>query len=239
MVKTIKVGHLYPKQMNVYGDMGNFITLRYRLEARGFKVEYLAMDSAKDLFSKPDIVIGGGGQDSNQDKVQADLMKNKQLIIDLAEGGTVMLMICGMYQLFGNRFVVSEDHVIDGIGVFDAETLAGGERLIGNVVVESAYGSLVGFENHSGKTRLGVGIQPLGRVVKGSGNNGETGEEGAVYNNVFGSYLHGPLLAKNPKFADILIKAAIDRKFGGSEELLSLDDSFEITASEIASKRPR
>lgn len=239
MVKTIKVGHLYPKQMNVYGDMGNFITLRYRLEARGFKVEYLAIDSAKDLSSKPDILIGGGGQDSNQDKVQADLMKNKQRIIDLAEDGTVMLMICGMYQLFGNRFVVSKDHVIDGIGVFDAETLAGEDRLIGNVVVESAYGSLVGFENHSGRTRLGSRVESLGRVVKGGGNNGETGEEGAVYKNVFGSYLHGPLLAKNPKFADALIEKAVKRKFGNSEEMLAIDDSFENAASEIASKRPR
>jgi len=239
MVKTITIGHLYPKQMNVYGDTGNFITLRYRLETRGYKVVYQALDSAKDLVNKPDIVIGGGGQDSNQDKVQADLMKNKQLIVNLAEDGVVMLMICGMYQLFGNRFVASKDHVIDGVGVFDAETLAGEDRLIGNVVVESAYGSLVGFENHSGRTRLGVGVKSLGRVVKGSGNNGETGEEGAVYNNVFGSYLHGPLLARNPKFADILIKTAIDRKFGGSEELLPLDDSFEIAASEIASKRPR
>jgi CobQ-like glutamine amidotransferase family enzyme len=237
--QLIVIGHLFSKQMNVYGDMGNIITLRYRLEARGFRVEYTPIDDATDLkIVKPDIIVGGGGQDSNQDLVQGNLLKNKTLINNLAENGTVMLMICGLYQLFGHRFVVGQDHVIEGIGVFDLETIAGDSRLIGNIVVDSQWGRLVGFENHSGRTMLGTGVKPLGTVIKGVGNNDIAGDEGAVYNNVFGSYLHGPMLAKNPVFTDELIKRMLHNK-GISEELDQLDDEVERMAATLAAKRPR
>lgn len=235
MVKRrIVIGHLYPKQMNVYGDMGNVITLKYRLEARGIAVEYKPIDSIAELKdNKVDILIGGGGQDSNQDVVQADLIKHRQILRDLAEADTVMLMICGLYQLFGHRFIVSEDHVIKGIGIFDLETRASENRLIGNVVVDSPFGRLVGFENHSGRTTLGSEVKPLGTVIRGAGNNGETNDEGAVYKNVFGSYLHGPCLVKNPQFADELIKRAL-----GNNDLALLDDRLELKAAEVARKRP-
>lgn len=237
--KIITIGHLYPKQMNVYGDMGNVITLKYRLEARGFVVDYRPIDDAADLkIIKPDILVGGGGQDSNQDVVQGNLVKNKTLINNQAESGVVMLMICGLYQLFGQRFIVTDKHIIEGIGVLDLETKAGDTRLIGNVVAESAWGELVGFENHSGRTTLGTGVKPLAKISKGAGNNGETGDEGAVYNNVFGSYLHGPCLAKNPKFADELIKRALKNR-GETAELSLLDDSIEHMAAKLAAKRPR
>lgn len=238
MVKHITIGHLYPKQMNVYGDMGNIISLRYRLEARGFTVRYLPLDSAASLNEKIDILVGGGGQDSNQDLVQKDLLKHKSQITKMAEEGMVMLMICGLYQLFGRRFVVNKTHTIEGIGLFDAETIAGENRLIGNVIIDSKWGKLVGFENHSGRTRLDSTAQPLGVVIKGAGNNGETGDEGAVFNNVFGSYLHGPFLAKNPEFADELIKRALQKR-GENTVLEPIDDEFEIRAQQIAMKRPR
>ena len=238
MVK-VTIGHLYPKQMNVYGDMGNIITLRYRLETRGFTVDYQPIDDAGDLkLIKPDILIGGGGQDSNQDVVQGNLVKNKTLIKNQAESGAVMLMICGLYQLFGHRFIVSDHHIIENIGVLDLETKAGETRLIGNVVADSRWGRLVGFENHSGRTTLGSDVKALGKVIKGAGNDSQSGEEGAVYNNVFGSYLHGPMLAKNPEFADELIKRALKNK-GESDQLEPLDDEIENIAAKIAAKRPR
>lgn len=235
----ITIAHLYPKQMNVYGDMGNIITLRYRLESRGYKVKYEPVDDVAQLkFIKPDIIIGGGGQDSNQDVVQKNLVMNKTLLKNMAENGVVMLMICGLYQLFGHRFIVSDDHVIEGIGLLDLETRAGETRLIGNVVAESAWGTLVGFENHSGRTTLGSGVEPLAIVKKGAGNNGESKDEGAIYKNVFGSYLHGPCLAKNPVFADELIQRAL-KNMGIEENLNPLDDDFEAMAAKYASKRPR
>lgn len=240
MVKPkIIIGHLYPKQMNVYGDMGNVITLTYRLEQRGFDVSYKPIDSVSELQkAKVDILVGGGGQDSNQDVVQLDLTRNKQLLKQLAEDGMPMLMICGLYQLFGHRFIVSESHVIEGIGVLDIETKAGDTRLIGNVVAKSSFGVLVGFENHSGRTFLSDGASPLATVVKGAGNNGETRDEGAIYNNVFGSYLHGPCLAKNPQFADEIIKRSFSQK-GLSTELTAIDDSIEKRAAALAMRRPR
>lgn len=238
-MKQVTIGHLYPKQMNVYGDMGNIITLRYRLEKRGYQVKYVPIDTATDpSLNKVDILVGGGGQDSNQDTVQQDLLKAKKTLYTMAEDGVVMLMICGMYQLFGHRFIVSSGHIIEGVGVLDLETVASEERLIGNVVVESDFGTLVGFENHSGRTTLGANVRPLGSVKKGAGNNGKTSDEGAVYHNVFGSYLHGPLLAKNPVFADELISRALKKRYGGGE-LTPLDDEYELSAQAIASKRPR
>lgn len=239
MNKKMVIGHLYPKQMNVYGDMGNIIALRYRLEAYDYEVEYVALNSLQQ-FNKQniDILVGGGGQDSNQGIIQEDLLEFGSELKSQCEDGLVCLMICGMYQMFGNRFVLPDTTQIDGIGIIDAETKAGESRLIGNVNVQSDYGLLVGFENHSGRTYLGHGMKSLGQVEKGAGNNGETGEEGAVVNNVFGSYLHGPALVKNPVFADELIKRALERR-GESSDLPALDDFLELQAARIASKRPR
>lgn len=156
----------------------------------------------------------------------------------MADDGVVMLTICGTYQLFGHRFVTADQKVIKGISIFDLETQGSDERLIGNTVIKSAYGELVGFENHSGKTFLADKQQALGRVVKGAGNNGQDGGEGAVCKNAFGTYMHGPILPKNPAFADELLTRAILRKYG-VVELAPLPDREELAAAKIAKSRPR
>lgn len=239
MVGKIVIGHLYPKQMNVYGDMGNIITLKYRLEQRGYTVEYRMLDSLKELNDHTlDILVGGGGQDSNQGLVQQDLLKYAAELKGQCEDGLVGLMICGMYQMFGHRFILPDGREIPGAGVLDLETSAGDKRLIGNVVIQTDLGRLVGFENHSGRTYLSSGLKPLGRVVKGLGNNGEDGQEGVVYKNIIGSYMHGPALAKNPTLADDLIIRALKRK-GQEHKLEPLDDFIEHQAAMLAAKRPR
>lgn len=236
---TIVLGHLYPKEMNVYGDMGNIITLRYRLEARGFGVTYRPVETLKELETLDvDILVGGGGQDSNQELIQADIIKHAPVLKALCNDGLVCLMICGMYQMFGHRFVLPSGEEIPGAGVIDIETRGGSSRLIGNIVVESAFGNLVGFENHSGRTYLGPGVTPLGKVVRGFGNNSEDGWEGVLERNIFGSYMHGPLLAKNPQFADeLLTRSLLRRGYGAS--LKELDDTLELTAASVAIKRPQ
>lgn len=240
MVKReLTIGHLYPKQMNVYGDMGNIITLKHRLQQRDIEFEYLEVDSLETILEKKiDILIGGGGQDSNQELVQNDLQKYGPELVNQCNDGMVALMICGMYQLFGNKFILSDGSEVAGIGFFNMETRAGQDRLIGNVVIDSVYGKLVGFENHSGRTYLHNGLVPLGKVLKGAGNNGEDGTEGAIHKNVFGTYMHGPGLAKNPQLADELISRALVRKYG-TADLAQIDDSIEQRASAVASKRPR
>lgn len=236
---TIVIGHLYPKQMNVYGDMGNVITLRYRLERRGFKVEYVVLNSLKDMEGrKIDILLGGGGQDSNQGVVQKDLLRSAKELQSQCDDGLVCLVICGMYQMFGHRFILPDGSEIAGAGILDLQTVAGEERLIGNIVIDTSFGRLVGFENHSGRTYLGSGLDPLGSVIQGAGNNGEDSTEGVVYKNIFGSYMHGPALAKNPTLADELISRALDRK-GIHPVLDPLNDSIELQAAMIAAKRPR
>jgi CobQ-like glutamine amidotransferase family enzyme len=240
MVKQkIIIGHLYPKQMNVYGDMGNVITLRYRLEQRGYEVAYEALNTLAEMkYQKIDILVGGGGQDSNQGLIQNDLQKYAGELKSQCDDGLVTLMICGMYQLFGHRFVLADSTEIAGAGILDLETKAGESRLIGNVVTQSKFGKLIGFENHSGRTYLGSGLAPLGKVLKGAGNNGEDQFEGAVYKNTFGTYMHGPVLAKNPQFADELLTRALAKK-GISESLNPLDDFIEHQAARFAMKRPR
>ena len=228
---------LYPDEMNIYGDNGNLLVLQKRTQWHGFDVEIVRHEVGSKFDSDVDIIIGGGGQDSGQDKITDDLLKNGNTIKKLASSGVPMLVICGMYQLFGKYFE-TDSHRIDGIGLFDAYTKAGEGRLIGNVVVETEFGDLVGYENHSGLTTLGKTQKPLGVVLKGGGNNGTDKTEGARIYNVFGSYLHGPLLPKNPMLADELIKLAAINKFGEFKPQ-EIDDSIAIKAHDIAATRPR
>lgn len=238
MKKVITIGHLYPKQMNVYGDMGNIITLRYRLEKRGFRVVYKPLESLKEFdTSEVDILIGGGGQDSNQGLIQEDLLQNKASLIAACNNGLSVLVICGMYQLFGRRFILADGEEIKGLGILDIETYASQDRLIGNIVVNSTFGKLVGFENHSGRTYLGASMQPLGTILGGAGNNGEDQTEGVIDRNIFGTYMHGPALAKNPVLADELIKRALIVR-GQNTVLEPLDDFLELEAARQAIKRP-
>lgn len=236
-MKTIEIVHLYPNEMNTYGDRGNILTLVRRCEWYGYQPVVRHHHAGDELPLTADIVLGGGGQDSAQAEIQRDILAIAERMHELADKQTPMLMVCGSYQLLGHRFVTQDHHEIRGIGIFDAETYGSGQRLIGNVRSETdCAGPLFGFENHSGRTYLGKTQQPLGLVTRGSGNNGEDKTEGARTNNVFGTYLHGPILPNNPRFADLLIRIAATNKYGECNER-PLDDSIAAQARESAVKR--
>ena len=237
--KSITILQLYPRDMNIYGDWGNTLTLKRRLEWHGYKVN-LAEYNPGDTFPKDvDLIVGGGGQDSGQDIIQNDLLAISQKLHALANDDVPMLMICGLFQLFGKFFKTQDGHIIKGIGLLDLETHAGPERLTGNIITESKeFGEIIGYENHSGQTFLGSGVTPLGRVIKGAGNNGQDDHEGARYRNVIATYMHGSLLPKNPAIADFLIEKAVMRKYGEFTPTV-IDDRFATQARAIAAKRPR
>lgn len=238
-MKKLTLAYLYPAEMNIYGDRGNVMALQKRLQWRGYDLDVVEVEPGVTFdITTADFVFGGGGQDKGQEVIAKDLQARSKDLNEAAEDGVVMLAICGTYQLFGHEFVTLEGHTIPGIGIFDLKTMGSKTRMIGNIVVNSPYGELVGFENHSGQTELGVGQEPLGMVKKGRGNNSRSREEGAVYKNVFGTYLHGPVLPKNPRLADELIARAFRRR-GLANELKPLDDSLELQAAKIAATRPR
>jgi CobQ-like glutamine amidotransferase family enzyme len=239
MSKTIRLLQLYPRDMNIYGDWGNTLTLKRRIEWHGYDVELLEYNPGDSFPDDVDLIVGGGGQDSGQSVIQDDLQKIGPKLKELADADTPMLVICGLYQLFGKFFKTKDDVVIPGISIFDIETHGGPERLIGNIVTESSeFGKIIGYENHSGLTYLGKGVQPLGKVIRGAGNNGQDEFEGARYKNVIGSYLHGSLLPKNPSIADWLIEQAVTRKFGDFTPTV-IEDRFASEARAVALKRPR
>jgi CobQ-like glutamine amidotransferase family enzyme len=200
-------------------------------------LDRVAVGETYDL-ERADIVVAGGGEDESQLAVAEDLQRRSQSVHDAVGSGVVFLTICGTYQLFARRFVTHDGQEIPGIGVFGAETHGGAKRMIGNIVVGTPWGRLVGFENHSGRTILDEGQSPLGSVEKGNGNNDRTGDEGAVTLNAFGTYLHGSLLPKNPAFADELLLRALRRRHGDGFELPPLDDSLERQAADAAARRP-
>ena len=237
--KKITIVQLYPKDMNIYGDWGNTLTLKRRLEWHGYTPELFEYNQGDTLPKNIDIVIGGGGQDSGQDKIHEDLLAIGSSLHKFADSGVPMLMICGLYQLFGKFFKTQEGHILEGINILDIETHAGPERLIGNTIVKSSeFGDIIGYENHSGQTFLSRHMAPLGHIVKGAGNNGQDGTEGVRYKNVVGSYLHGSLLPKNPLIADFLIEQAVVRRYGEFTPTV-IDDHFATQARIVAEKRPR
>jgi len=185
-----------------------------------------------------DILLGGGGQDAAQGNIGRDFVSRGPELRAMADDGVVMLTICGSYQLLGDHFLTKDGQRIEGVGVLDVVTNGSDHRLIGNNHLDTDWGRLVGFENHSGLTELGSEVQPLGRTVSGRGNNGRDLTEGAVRDNVFGTYLHGPVLAKSPRFADELLRRALGRR-GLPNELEPLDDSLALAAADVASRRPR
>lgn len=236
---SLHIVHLYPKEMNIYGDTGNRLVLQKRAQWRGVQVKVSLVGVGDKLPADADIIIGGGGQDAGQDKIQDDLQTRASDLQRMADEQVVMLMICGMYQLFGRAFITHDGAVIKGIGVLPLETVGGDTRMIGNTIYDSPYGRIIGYENHSGVTTLDEGAQPLGTVVEGDGNNGQDGTEGCRVANVFGTYSHGPVLVKNPQFADGLLRLALVRKYGAGIELQPLDDSVELAAQHVAASRPR
>ena len=231
--------HLYPREMNIYGDTGNVVVLRKRLEWRGLPVRVEPVSVGDPLPHDADILLGGGGQDAAQGEIGADFAARGAELRAMADDGVVMLTICGSYQMLGHEFVTLEGHRIAGVGVLDVTTQGQPVRLIGNNHVDTPdTGRLVGYENHSGLTTLGPGVRPLGRTQHGRGNNGKDGTEGAVRDNVIGTYLHGPVLAKSPRFADDLLRRAYARR-GAETALEPLDDTLPELAARVAVGRPR
>ena len=222
----IKIVHIYPREMSIYGDLGNTRCLASRLRWHGYEPVIHQHHPGHDFPTDAHLVLGGGGQDSGQARVEDDLAHNADVLRALAADGTPMLMICGMYQLFGNAFITVEGERLPGIGVLDVTTQGNAKRMVGPVVLETAYGDVVGYENHSGSTQLGPEQRPFGRVKVGMGNNGSDGTEGAITGNVFGSYLHGPVLPANPRLADALIKLAVERALGRPFVPGRIDDEF-------------
>ncbi|HSX41380.1 MAG TPA: glutamine amidotransferase [Candidatus Saccharimonadales bacterium] len=237
--QSITILHLYPRELNIYGDRGNIQTLVRRLEWRGISAKVVELGIGDEFdMEKADIIFGGGGQDRGQIAVGHDLQRHKRALTKAAEALVPMLTICGTYQLFGRGFTTLDGDTIPGIGIFKAHTTGSRLRMIGNAIVETEFGRLVGFENHSGRTHLESGQEALGRLKQGYGNDGRSGKEGARAHNVFGTYLHGPILPKNPALADELILAAMRNKYGVTE-LSPVEDSLELLAAKSAAKRPQ
>lgn len=235
----LNICHLYPDLLNLYGDRGNIMALSRRAQWRGISVT-ISNITLGDAFDagKYDILFLGGGQDYEQEIIQKDVLEGKGNEIRSAiEDGSVFLCICGGYQLLGRYYKTWDGKEIEFLGALDLWTVGGKKRMIGNIVYECDFlksesfdGRVVGFENHSGRTFLGTSVKPLGKVVKGNGNNGEDGYEGAVYKNVYCSYSHGSLLPKNPMLADHLISLALKRKYKDFIALQPLNDDFEEQA---------
>ncbi len=241
----LRICHLYPDLMNIYGDRGNIIALSRRAQWAGIEVEVVNVPLGASLdASACDIIFIGGGQDKEQALIAKDLQEVKgKAIIEAVQEGAALLAVCGGYQLLGKYFKTGADAVLPGIGLFDAWTVAGSKRCIGDVLVECDFTgerhTLVGFENHSGKTYLGESLKPLGKVLHGCGNNAEDGREGAIYKNAFGTYLHGSILPKNPWFTDHLIRVALQRRYGDQASLARVDTSFEDRAHQAVIARIR
>lgn len=231
---------LYPDQMNIYADRGNILFLKNRCEWRGIEFELTGCSIGEGFDpAAHDLLYIGGGQDRDQKVVAGDLVESKRNLIREYVGlGNSLLAVCGGYQLLGNYYELDSGQ-IEGLGLVDLHTVRSEEpRLIGPVAIETEVGgrkrTLAGFENHGGRTWLGSGVEPLGRVVAGHGNNGEDGFEGVRDRNVIGTYLHGPLLPKNTWLADDLIETSLKKSYGSQVELAGLEDSLEDAAHQVA-----
>lgn len=227
----IHLVHLYPAEMSIYGDLGNTRCLAARLRWHGYTPVVHNHGPGQQWPERADLIVGGGGQDSGQVRVQADLDVQADRLRDLASSGTPMLMVCGMYQLFGKAFITVEGARLPGLGVLDVTTRGNDTRMIGPVVLDTDFGPVVGYENHSGSTVLGTSQAPFGSVRHGQGNNGRDGTEGARVANVVGTYLHGPVLPANPALADGLVEIAC-RRVTGDFVPGTIDDSVATRAHE-------
>ena len=231
----LNICHMYPDVLNLYGDRGDILCMARRLAWRGIEANVTRLPIGESApLSRFDLIFIGGGQDFEQQVLLDDLHKGKDReILAAVEDGMTFLTICGGYQMLGSYYETFDGHRCDFIGALDLYTVGSRDRMIGNYsfVCESGSGgsTVIGFENHSGRTYLGSGVSPLGRVLSGYGNNGQDKTEGARYRNVFGTYSHGPLLPKNPDLCDFILLTALTRKYG-TAELTPLDDSVERSA---------
>jgi lipid II isoglutaminyl synthase (glutamine-hydrolysing) len=238
---ALRVMWLYPDHMNIYADRGNIAVLEHRCRWRGIGFELGTAGPGDSVDPDAhDLYYMGGGQDRDQALVTRDLAETKRDSLAAAvDSGASFLAVCGGYQLLGHSYEVPGSDPLPGLGLVDLRTVREpGERLIGNVLIEADLGAgpqrIAGFENHGGRTHLGAGEQPLGRVVSGFGNNGKDGAEGVRRGKLIGTYLHGPLLPKNTWLADVLIRWALERRTGTAPELEPLDDELERAAHESA-----
>ncbi len=237
---VIKIYHLYPEHLNLYGDRGNMLSLCRRAEWHGINAEIIPVEPGSSInFSNCDLLFMGGGQDSDQKLIAADLKRRRGEMRKAIEEGMAIFAVCGSYQLLGHYYKTSQGEKIDGLEIIDLYTEAGPKRLIGNAVIECSLWNpsrtLVGFENHAGITYLGSSLQPLGKVIHGHGNNGIDKTEGAVYKNVIGTYLHGSLLPKNPWLTDYLLQKALSYR-NQLYQLRELNDTVEHKAHQAAIK---
>lgn len=232
--RRLCVAHLFPELLNLYGDSGNILVLRRRMEWRGIICDVREVHMGeRPSFADADIVFIGGGSDREQRIVcDALLSERDELAAYVADGG-VLAAVCGGYQLLGHSYLMGNEEV-QGLSLVDLYTDRGSPRLIGNVAVRSRLCEqpIVGFENHGGRTHLGAGVEPLGEVLSGFGNDGVSGYEGCIQDHVLGTYVHGPLLPKNPGVADWLIARALERRCG-TAELEPLDDTIELEANAV------
>src|SRR5712691_986424 len=244
-MSTLRLIHLYPDLMSVYGDRGNVLALVRRAEWRGIEIQVTPLSLGDTLDpDEADLIFFGGGQDREQEVVSPDFLTQKGAAVRQAvEDGAALLSVCGGYQLLGQSYTTVDGQQLPGAGLFDVRSVPRPKRHIGNVLIDTYLDAQprtqVGFENHSGRTYLGKGVRPLGRAIVGAGNNGEDHTEGAVYKGAIGCYLHGSLLPKNPWLADRLIAAALRHRLGQLIELPPLDDRLEDDAHRVMADRIR
>jgi lipid II isoglutaminyl synthase (glutamine-hydrolysing) len=239
----IVVGHLYPDYLNIYADRGNIAVLARRAAWRGHELEVRRLSVGDEVRpGDHDLLYVGGGQDREQALVAEDLATKALGIFEAVASGAVVLAVCGGYQLFGRSYRDLNGAELPGIGLFPHETIAGTTRMIGDVLLECELEpgerrTLAGFENHAGRTLLDAGAEPLGRVIAGFGNDGESGREGCRVGRAVGTYLHGPLLPRNPWFADWLLAQALANRLGEPPELDPLPDELEAQAHTVSARR--
>jgi CobQ-like glutamine amidotransferase family enzyme len=242
--EPLRLVHLYPDLLNLYGDGGNLKVLMARLAWRGIPAELVEVHYGEELdLEHADLVFLGGGPDREQHLASEELLKNKEARTAYVENNGVLLAICGGFQILGKNWLMGDESV-EGLSIIDAETLRankGFDRLIDNIALVSPLAShpVIGYENHAGRTHLGEGLEPFGKVISsvGHGNNDTSGADGVLYKNIIGTYLHGPLLGKNPEVADWLLARALERKFGQAIVLEGLDSSVELNANAFMASR--
>jgi len=244
-VTTIRVAHLYPDYLNIYADRGNIAVLAQRARWRGLELEVAAIGTGEPTPAGADLFYVGGGQDREQALIAADLAARGPALQAAVEGGAAVLAVCGGYQLLGRFYRDRQGAELPGAGVFPLHTVAGERRMIGDVLLECELEpgerrTLAGFENHAGRTHLDPGARPLGRVVAGFGNDGASGCEGCRVGRALGTYLHGPLLPRNPWLADWLLAQALAHRSGEPPRPLDpLPDELEQVAHAVSAERAR
>jgi hypothetical protein len=237
----LTIGHLYPEYLNIYADRGNIAVLRQRGRLRGHELDVLPIGLDALIPDGVDLFYVGGGQDREQALVSGDLARKADALRSAAGGGAAVLAVCGGYQLLGRFYRDQAGVELPGIGLLPLHTVAGERRMIGDILLECEWAgaTLAGFENHAGRTVLDAGAEPLGRVLAGFGNDGRSGFEGCRLGRIYGTYLHGPLLPRNPWFADRLLADAIAHRTGEEVELEPLDDGLEEQAHAVSAERAR